>query len=209
VGQQDLIGLLGHFSCFFVSVCVFNDPLSAGWTKKRRMVSDRMLLNRCSAYDHLWNLVFGVTLKVKLSGKFNFGSYHVNVTRTVHEARNELHQFYKCRRMQTSVSSKTFMWRIFNEIIKLTPWSRVLLEKLTVSQSNSTPSMEREVSLFCSQRLTTGPYPESDTCSPHPPNLFLLRSILILPYNLRSALPSGLFLSFWTKFFFYKFIASL
>jgi len=32
--------------------------------------------------------------------------------------------------------------------------------------------MEPEGSLACSQGPTTGPYPESDEISPHPPTLF-------------------------------------
>jgi hypothetical protein len=39
--------------------------------------------------------------------------------------------------------------------------------------------MESEVSLLCSQELATGPYPETDECSPYHP-IFSLTSILIL-----------------------------
>jgi len=35
------------------------------------------------------------------------------------------------------------------------------------------PFMEPEVSLQCSQQLITGPYPEPDESSSHPPNIFL------------------------------------
>jgi hypothetical protein len=51
----------------------------------------------------------------------------------------------------------------------LTPWSRVLLKKLTVNQSrNSPPFMEPEGSLPCSQ----GPATEPDASCPHLPTLF-------------------------------------
>jgi len=56
---------------------------------------------------------------------------------------------------------------------KLSPWSKVLLEKLTVTQSRNSPLfMEPEGSLLCSQGPTTGPYPEPDESNPEPPTLF-------------------------------------
>jgi len=55
---------------------------------------------------------------------------------------------------------------------KLTAWSRVLLEKLVVTQSrNSSPFMKPEGSLLCSQEPATNPYPEPDESSPEPPSL--------------------------------------
>jgi len=51
----------------------------------------------------------------------------------------------------------------------VTPWSRVLLEKLTVAQL--TTFMELEVLFPCSEELVTGLYPEPDASSPHLPTL--------------------------------------
>jgi hypothetical protein len=47
---------------------------------------------------------------------------------------------------------------------KLTPWGKVLFEKLTVTQlvKKFPPFMEAEVSLPCSQEPAIGPYPEPD-----------------------------------------------
>jgi hypothetical protein len=55
-----------------------------------------------------------------------------------------------------------------------TPRSRVLLEKLTVIQpvKKSPAFMETEGSSPRSQQPATGPYPEPDESSPHPPTLF-------------------------------------
>ena len=70
---------------------------------------------------------------------------------------------------------------------------RVLLEKLTGSQSRDSPDcMESEGSLPHSQVLTTCPYPDPDQSSPFP-HPISLRSILLLPSHLRLCLPSGLF----------------
>jgi hypothetical protein len=51
--------------------------------------------------------------------------------------------------------------------------------------------MEPEGSLPCSQKPSTGPYPEPDESRPYHP--VFLRSILILSTHLRLGLPSGLF----------------
>jgi hypothetical protein len=51
--------------------------------------------------------------------------------------------------------------------------------------------MVHEVSLPYSQEPATGPYPEPDESSPHPPTVSY-RCILILPLHLRQAIPSGL-----------------
>jgi hypothetical protein len=56
---------------------------------------------------------------------------------------------------------------------QLTPRSRVLLQKLIVTQSrNFPPFMEPEVSLPYSQESVTGPYPEPDASNPHLATLF-------------------------------------
>jgi hypothetical protein len=56
---------------------------------------------------------------------------------------------------------------------QLTQWSRVLLEKLMIIQLGkkfvSSPFMELEGSLSCSQQLATGAYPEPDESSPQLP----------------------------------------
>jgi hypothetical protein len=57
----------------------------------------------------------------------------------------------------------------------LIPWSRVLLEKPTVTQLVK-PFMEPEGSLPCSQQPATGPCPEPDDSSPHPPYCILILS---------------------------------
>jgi hypothetical protein len=59
-------------------------------------------------------------------------------------------------------------------LITLTPWSRVLLEKLTVTQlvKKFPPSMKPESSLSCSQEPTAGYYPEPDASTSNLPTLF-------------------------------------
>jgi hypothetical protein len=58
-------------------------------------------------------------------------------------------------------------------IIEITPWSRLLPEKLIVTQPrNSLPFMEPKVSSPCSQQHATGLCPEPDAFNPHIPNLF-------------------------------------
>jgi hypothetical protein len=42
--------------------------------------------------------------------------------------------------------------------------------------------IDPEGSLLCSQEHITGPYPEPDESSPHPPNLFKVRFNIIPPY---------------------------
>jgi hypothetical protein len=56
----------------------------------------------------------------------------------------------------------------------LTPWGRVLLQKLTVTQLvEKFPAFtEPEGSLPCSKQPATGPYPDPDETSPHIPALF-------------------------------------
>jgi hypothetical protein len=60
-------------------------------------------------------------------------------------------------------------------IIIITPWSRVLLEKLTGRQlvRNSLHFMEPEGSLPHSKEPSTCPYPEPYQSSPFPPSHFL------------------------------------
>jgi hypothetical protein len=54
----------------------------------------------------------------------------------------------------------------------LPPWSRVLLEKLIVRESNSPPLMGPKDSSLCSQLPATGLYPDPDAFSPHLSTLF-------------------------------------
>jgi hypothetical protein len=57
-----------------------------------------------------------------------------------------------------------------------TPWSRLLLEKLTVTRSysrNVMPFMDPEDSLPNSKEPASSPYPNLNNSSPHPINLFL------------------------------------
>jgi hypothetical protein len=58
-----------------------------------------------------------------------------------------------------------------------TRWSRVLLEKLTVTQlvKKFLACMEPEGSLSCSQQPVNGSYPQLDASSPHLPTMFLSR----------------------------------
>jgi hypothetical protein len=58
---------------------------------------------------------------------------------------------------------------------ELTPWSRILLQKLTVAQlvEKFPAFMEPESSLPCSQQPATDPYPEPDESSPQFSTLFL------------------------------------
>jgi hypothetical protein len=53
--------------------------------------------------------------------------------------------------------------------------------------------MDSKGSLSDSQELSNGPYPEQHQSSSHNPNLFLTRSILMLPTHLCLGLLSGLF----------------
>jgi len=65
---------------------------------------------------------------------------------------------------------------LFTFTPSLTPWRRVLLEKLTVTElvkkTPLPPFMEPEGSLQCSEEHATGPCPEPDESSPHLPTLF-------------------------------------
>jgi hypothetical protein len=67
-------------------------------------------------------------------------------------------------------------WREKAKILtnQLTPWSRILLGKLTVTQLvNEFPTfMESERSSPCSQKAAIGPYPEPNAFSPPFPTLF-------------------------------------
>jgi hypothetical protein len=68
---------------------------------------------------------------------------------------------------------KRFVMELYAIFSLLTPWTRVLLEKLVVcsaSQRNSAPFMEPEGLLPCSQEPTTGPSSDSDESNPHPPD---------------------------------------
>jgi len=106
-------------------------------------------------------------------------------------------------------------------LFTLTQWSRVLLEKLTDSESrNSLHFMEPESTLPHSQVPATSPYPGPDRSSPCPHIPFASarylslswarsiqsvpthpiswRSILTLPSHLRLGLPSSPFLFYFT-----------
>ena len=77
----------------------------------------------------------------------------------------------------------------------LTPWSRVLLEKLTGLQlvKKFPHFMEPEGSSPHTQAQATCPYPELAPSSPHThPHPTSQRSILILSSHLRLVLPNGL-----------------
>jgi hypothetical protein len=66
----------------------------------------------------------------------------------------------------------------------LSPWTTVLLEKLTHPQSGiKFPTLHR-ISLACTQELHSNPYPESDILCPCPPIPFLVTPILIIPSHL-------------------------
>ena len=80
-------------------------------------------------------------------------------------------------------------WQL--RLLLLTPWIRVLLEKLTGSQL---VNKLHEVPLPHSQATTTSPYSEPDQSSPCP-HLTYWRSILILSPHLRECIPIGIFLS--------------
>ena len=80
-------------------------------------------------------------------------------------------------------------WQL--RLFLLTPWIRVLLEKLTGSQL---VNKLHEVPLPHSQATTTSPYSEPDQSSPCP-HLTYWRSILILSSHLSAYIPIGIFLS--------------
>ena len=86
--------------------------------------------------------------------------------------------------------------RYVHILYTLTPWSRVLLEKVTI------PQLVKKFSAFYgtwrfiphSQVPATCPYTEPDQTSPYPlPHPTSWRSMLILSSHLRLDLPSGLF----------------
>jgi len=89
------------------------------------------------------------------------------------------------RRYGTSIVSQSFVWliRISRQKFQhpnsktwnvLTPWCRVLLEKLIDTQlvKKLPVLMEPEDLLPCSEEPTTDPYLESDEPSPHVPIIF-------------------------------------
>jgi len=62
-------------------------------------------------------------------------------------------------------------------ITSLTPWSRVLLKRLTVTQLvKKLNAFYNPGSSWCSQELVTGLYPEPDKSSQHSPTLFVLEA---------------------------------
>jgi len=78
---------------------------------------------------------------------------------------------------------------------KQTPQKGVFPEMLMVTQlvKKCSPFMEPEGSLLSSQVPTSGPYSEPVESSPHLPNLYTLRSTLILSFHLCLGLPCSLF----------------
>jgi hypothetical protein len=88
----------------------------------------------------------------------------------------------------------THQTRLWSRIHLLTPWSRVLLEKLTGSQlvKNSPHVVQPEGTLPRLQVPATCRYPEPDQSIPYSHPTFS-KSILVLSSHLRLKLPSGLF----------------
>jgi hypothetical protein len=84
------------------------------------------------------------------------------------------------------ILNQLFSWKI-NE---LSPWTSVIIEKLTVAHlvRNTPPYMESECSFPCSQKSVTGPYPDPDEPNPHPS----LRSVWIAIYAQVSQMASSL-----------------
>ena len=62
----------------------------------------------------------------------------------------------------------------------LSPWTTVLLEKLTHPQSGIKFPTLHVISLACSQELHTSPYPEPDISCPCPPIPYFVTPILII-----------------------------
>ena len=92
----------------------------------------------------------------------------------------------------------------------LTPWSRVLLEKLTgfqlVKKFPAFYGTRRFITPFTSDRHLSLSWARSiQSMSPHPTSW---RSILILSSHLHLGLPNGLFLSGFTTKTLYKFLLS-
>jgi hypothetical protein len=71
------------------------------------------------------------------------------------------------------------------ETAKLTPWSRVFLEKLLVFHlvKKCTPSMDPKGSFSYSQEPTTGPYSKPDESSPCSDTLFQIMKFLIMHFT--------------------------
>jgi len=92
---------------------------------------------------------------------------------------------------------------------QLTSWSRIILEKLIVTQlaNNHPPLMEPEGSLPCSQGPAISPYPEPDESSLHLPTL-IHKIYADVSFHLRMGLPSGHFPSGFPAKFLYAFLIS-
>jgi hypothetical protein len=106
---------------------------------------------------------------------------HRFITRIDHTTKN----------IMTLCKDLILVWKLY---LQLTPWNRVLPEKLTSPQSRNSPHfMEPERSLPHSQEPATCPYPEPDLSSSGHPIPLLLRSILILSSHLSHGLLSRLF----------------
>jgi hypothetical protein len=90
----------------------------------------------------------------------------------------------------------------------LTDWPHGDLSWETNSHSvtSSTPVMEPESSLPCSQELTTGLYFEPDASNTHTFPPYFSGSFLILSSHLRLRLPSDLFLSCFRTKILYAFL---
>jgi len=79
---------------------------------------------------------------------------------------------YTSPRSGTYNRNVSFLEIAYNQ---LTPWRRILLEKLIITQLKFLPFMEPKGPLSCSQEPATGPYPQSDESSPQLPYTTFLR----------------------------------
>jgi hypothetical protein len=93
----------------------------------------------------------------------------------------------------------------------LTPWSKILLEKLIVTQSKISFILWHPQVHCCVHKSPpppTGPYPEPNASSPYFPHPISLRSFLILSSHLCLGHLSELFLSGFLTKILYAFLVS-